>query len=144
MLKFGLIHPTIIGVQAAAGHGATVLVTDANYPVSTSLPAGTPTVQLNLAPGLLDAMTVARVLSGAAPFETATVMAMENGAFPPIAGELADLMPAIAVNALSRFEFYAAAISDHLALTVVTGEQRLYGNVLLTVGALAAPASGLL
>lgn len=141
MLKFGLIHPTIIGVLAAAGHGATVLVTDANYPVSTSIPAATPVVQLNLAPGLLDAMTVIRVLSGAAPFETATVMAMENGSLPPIARELADLMPAAAVEALARFEFYAASTSNHLALTVVTGEQRLYGNALLTVGALAAPAT---
>jgi L-fucose mutarotase len=141
MLKIGLIHPTIIGVLATAGHGATVLIADGNYPVSTRVPASVPIVQLNLAPGLLDAVTVIRSLASVAEFESAGVMAMANGAIPPIANDLSDLIPSISINSLERFEFYSEGTSKNLALVIVTGEQRLYGNVLLTVGAIA-PALG--
>jgi L-fucose mutarotase len=140
MLKTGLIHPTILGILAAAGHGATVLVTDANYPVSTSIPGDIPVVQLNLAPGLLESMVVIDALVSVAEFESAGVMAMADGARPPIADDLEALVPSITINAIERFDFYSVAASKDLALVIVTGEQRLYGNVLLTVGAVPPPA----
>ena len=35
---------------------------------------------------------------------------------------------------LSRWDFYEAARTEDVAIIVATGEQRLYGNLLLTVG----------
>jgi L-fucose mutarotase len=35
---------------------------------------------------------------------------------------------------LGRFEFYDAACGPHLALAIATGDQRLYANILLTIG----------
>jgi L-fucose mutarotase len=35
---------------------------------------------------------------------------------------------------MDRFAFYAAARGDDVALVVATGEQRVYANLLLTIG----------
>jgi L-fucose mutarotase len=68
-------------------------------------------------------------------------MAMADGARPPIADDLEALIPAIVINSQERFEFYAGAASKDLALVIVSGEQRFYGNVVLTIGAVPPPAA---
>ena len=35
---------------------------------------------------------------------------------------------------ISRWDFYDAARDENVGIIVATGEQRLYGNLLLTVG----------
>jgi len=40
----------------------------------------------------------------------------------------------VALEPLERFTFYETASSDDVALVVATGEQRLYANLLLTIG----------
>jgi L-fucose mutarotase len=45
--------------------------------------------------------------------------------------------PAVPLRSLERFEFYAACREPDLAVCVATGDDRLYANILLTVGFIA-------
>ncbi|WP_427175284.1 RbsD/FucU family protein [Arthrobacter sp. 92] len=134
MLTTGLIHPGILRALAGAGHGARVLLADANYPHSTGIGQRAELIHLNLTPGVVDAVTVLRALTSVAQFEAASVMVPPDGDVPPIGGEFAAVL-GLPLSTLGRSEFYAAARSDDVALAIATGEQRLYGNLLLTVGA---------
>jgi L-fucose mutarotase len=40
---------------------------------------------------------------------------------------------------IERFKFYDAAESPNVALTILTGEQRIYANLLLTIGVVKPP-----
>jgi L-fucose mutarotase len=83
MLRCPLIHPPLLAALGAAGHGARVLLADANYSHSTNVSPRAALIHLNLRPGLV---TVDQVLE-------------------PV-----------------------------LAVCVATGDDRLYANVLLTLG----------
>ena len=52
----------------------------------------------------------------------------------PIHDEFKAQLPDTEFGELSRFDFYDAARSEDVGIIVATGEQRLYGNLLLTVG----------
>src|SRR5947207_2815783 len=60
MLKHQLIHPRINEILGRAGHHATILIADGNYPASTKRGPNAEVVCLNLAPGIV---TVAQVLA---------------------------------------------------------------------------------
>ena len=47
----------------------------------------------------------------------------------------------LTLGALGRFPFYAAARGSDVALVIATGEQRVYANLLLTIG-VVPPAGG--
>lgn len=138
MLKQRLIHPDILEVLAAAGHGAKVLITDANYPASTQVGDNAAVVYLNLAPGLLTATEVLEVILTAIPVEDAAVMEPDAGPEPSIFKEFRQLLPEIPLTMFSRFEFYEEAGGPDTCLQIVTGEQRLYANLLLTIGVVAS------
>ncbi|MEE3220775.1 MAG: RbsD/FucU domain-containing protein, partial [Planctomycetota bacterium] len=53
MLLTKLIHPKISEVLARAGHHATVLIADGNYPASSTLGPNAELVSLNLSPGVV-------------------------------------------------------------------------------------------
>ena len=135
MLLGPLTHPGLVHVLASAGHGAQVLLADGNYPHSTGAPAGVPRIHLNLAPGLLGVDQVLEVLRAAVPIEAAAVMTPGGGeSVPAHQGYRAQLGEAVAWRELGRFEFYEACRGPDLAAVVATGDQRLYANVLLTLG----------
>lgn len=135
MLRQRLIHPDIIEALAAAGHGAKVLITDANYPASTQLGDNAAVVYLNLAPGVPTATEVLEVLLTAIAVEDAAVMEPDEGAEPAIFDEFRQLLPEdVPLSMFSRFEFYEEAGEPDTCLQIVTGEQRLYANILLTIG----------
>ena len=46
-----------------------------------------------------------------------------------------------ALEPLERFAFYDAAKGDSCCLVVATGEQRIYANILLTIGVVPPPAA---
>jgi hypothetical protein len=48
MITGQLTHPRIISALAAAGHGATVLITDGHYSAATAVGPNAETVHLNL------------------------------------------------------------------------------------------------
>lgn len=136
MLHYSLIHPEILAALAGAGHGSTVLLADANYAHSTGTNPSAPVVHLNLRPGLVTVEQVLTALVGAAPFERATLMTPDDGSPSPCKDVYAALLGAdVVMDVVPRTAFRDACRSVDLALTVATGDDRYYTNVLLTIGA---------
>ncbi len=144
MLKGQLIHPQILDVLGRAGHGSKILIADGNYPFCTKLGPHARLVNLNLSPGLVDCVQVLRALVTAIPIEDAAVMQYAtSGPYalavePEIWGDFRDTLQAAGftqpLNTIERFAFYDAAGTPDVALTIATGEQRIYANLLLTIG----------
>jgi len=135
MLKGNLIHPEILDALGSAGHGSRLLIADGNYPFATKSNPRAKKVFLNLSPGIVNVTDVLKALVDAIPIEAAHVMVPDEGPEPPIFAEFRDILPAdIKLEPLGRFEFYDAASNKDLCLVVATGEQRIYANLLLTIG----------
>jgi len=134
MLKTRLLHPGILEALGAAGHGAQVLIADGNYPLATRSNDAARRVYLNLAPGLLGVTDVLGVLVDAIPVEAAHVMGPDDGEEPGIFAEFRRMLPDTPLQRLGRFQFYDMARGADLALAIATGEQRIYANLLLTIG----------
>ena len=137
MLYGPMTHPQFLRALAAAGHGSKILLADANYPHTTGVSQRCELVSLNLAPGLLDVLQVLEVLKHTIPIERAEIMTPAADAEPvdiPIHGEFREALPGVEFGELSRVDFYDAARAEDVGIIVATGEQRLYGNLLLTVG----------
>lgn len=145
MIRGKLIHPGILEALGQAGHGSGVLIADGNYPFATKLGPNAALVQLNLSPGLITATQALEALLTAIPVEAAAVMAPPaSGPYaqddePAIWREFRDLLERsqekrVELERIPRFEFYEAASAPDVALTIATGEQRIFANVLLTIG----------
>jgi L-fucose mutarotase len=134
MLKYRLTHPELLSALAGAGHGSRVLLADGNYPHDTGAPAAARRIYLNLAPGLISVTDVLGVLADAIPLEAAHFMLQDDGGEAPVVAEFRRLLPAVALQPVERFAFYDLARHPLTSIVVATGEQRLYANVLLTVG----------
>jgi L-fucose mutarotase len=135
VLKYQLLHPDILAALGGAGHGSQVLIADGNYPFTTGTNPLARHVFLNLAPGLVNATDALRALASAIPVEAAHVMQTADGSEPPILDEFRALLPeGLALQKLERFSFYNAARGTDVALVIATGEQRIYANILLTIG----------
>ncbi len=134
MIRGQLIHPEILKSLGSAGHGAGVLIADGNYPFTTRSNPRADHVYLNLSPGVLSATEVLRVLASAIPVESALVMMPPAPPEPPIFAEFRALLPGVTLDKTGRFEFYDAAGKPDVALVIATGEQRIYANILLTIG----------
>jgi L-fucose mutarotase len=134
MLKTRLLQPDILRALGEAGHGSRVLIADGNYPLATGSNPGCRRVFLNLAPGQLTVTDVLAVLAEAIPVEAAHVMGPDDGSEPPVFGDFRALLPGVALGRLGRFDFYDMARGPDTALAIATGEQRIYANILLTIG----------
>lgn len=144
MLKYQLLHPEILAALGEAGHGAKVLIADGNYPLATRANPAARHVYLNLAPGLVTVTDVLRALIGAIPIEAAQVMGPDTGEEPSIYRDFRKLLPkGIKLQRLGRFEFYDAARAYDTSLAIATGEQRIYANILLTIGVIPPPGGKL-
>jgi len=144
MLKTELLHPHILAALARAGHGSKVLISDGNYPHWTRRGPNAEVVYLNLAPGLVGAVDVLKVIARAIPIEAAEVMDYtRTGPYalasePPIWNDfrkiLADQPIKLELNPSEKFKFYNAAGTPEVCLTIATGEERIFANILLTIG----------
>lgn len=137
MLYGPMTHPQFLRALAAAGHGSKILLADANYPHTTGVNPRCELISLNLAPGLLDVSHVLDVLKRTIPIERAEIMTPAPDADPveiPIHDEFRAALPGVEFGEISRWDFYEAARDENVGIIVATGEQRLYGNLLLTVG----------
>lgn len=135
MLRTGLIHPQILEVLGAAGHGALVLISDANFPHSTTPYHQARRVYLNLRPGLVAVNDILSTLQSVISIEKAVLMDPDEEGKLAVHAELVSLLdPDTQVDHVSRQEFYAATRSDQLALVVASGDDRWYANILLTIG----------
>ncbi len=144
MLKSQLIHAPILNALARAGHGSKVLITDGNYPASTTLGPNARHVALNLAPGVVNATQVLESLLTVIPVEAACVMQyLREGPYaltedPPIWDAFRTLLaaysPTLELEEVERFAFYEAAAEPDVCLTIQTADQRIYANLMLTIG----------
>lgn len=134
MLRTDLIHPQLLGALGRAGHGSKVLLADGNFPFGTGAAAGAERIYLNLAPGLLDVEQVLRVLVTAIPIEAAEVMLPPDGTEVPAVAGYRDLLNDVPFAGHDRLAFYEAARHPDVAVVIATGDQRVYANLLLTIG----------
>ncbi len=150
MLKSELIHPQISQIIAQAGHSSKILIADGNYPASSAIGPGASLVSLNLAPGLVTVSQVLRVLLTAIPVEAVNTMGMPDDdphrldSDPPVWNEYRDILKDASLSfdlePIQRWDFYDAVASRDHVLTIQTGDQALWANLLLTVGVRKAEA----
>jgi L-fucose mutarotase len=144
VLRHGLIHRQINEVLGRAGHHATVLIADGNYPASTAIGPRAELVSLNLAPGIVNCTQVLEALLTAIPIERANTMMYETtGPYaladdPPVWNEYRRVIAAaglqLDLEPIEKWEFYeAVATRDHV-LTIQTADQQRFANLLLTIG----------
>jgi len=130
-----MLQPDILSSLGRAGHGSCVLIADGNYPVSTHSPGSATKVFLNLRPGMVQVADVLEVLRDTIPIEQAMMMAAPDSQPAAVQQELIKLLPAgVPTRSLSRTEFYAAVSQPTTALVIVTGEERRFANLLITIG----------
>jgi len=137
MLKGTLIHPEMLAALGGMGHGSQVLITDGNFPHDTAPNPSAARVYLNLAPGVLTVSQVLDTLRAAIPVERIALMDPADDAEPRPAAhaELTANLPSdIAVDHITRFEYYEATQSSDVGLVVATADLRPYANVLITIG----------
>lgn len=135
MLKTQIIHPELMRALAEAGHGAKILVADSNYPVTTKGAPAARRVYLNFTPGMVDGVSIIRALAATLPFESAIYMAPDSGEMPAVVREYKEAIGEdIPFEMRGRFEFYDEACSPDTCLVIASGEQRVYANLLITVG----------
>ncbi len=144
MLKHQLLHPEINQIIGRAGHHSKVLIADGNYPAYNTLGPKAELVSLNLAPGLVTVRQVLEVLVTAMPIEAVNVMGIPaddpyaGQGDPPVWAEFRETLDAAHVHTplkpILKFDFYDAVASRDHVLTIQTGDQALWANVLLTMG----------
>jgi L-fucose mutarotase len=144
MLRFQLIHPQISAVLARAGHHAKVLIADGNYPVSTKRGPNSELVHLNLAPSVVTCNQVLSALVAAIPIQAAnTMLVEESGPYriegdPPVWKVYGATLQAagldLVLEPLEKWAFYDAVCTPDHVLTIQTGDQQRYANLLLTIG----------
>lgn len=144
MLKHQLIHPKINEVLARAGHHAKILIADGHYPASTKRGPNAELVCLNLSPGIVTASQVLRAVLSAVPVDHVNTMGIPaddpyaRKGEPPVWNEFRQLVKAarlkLKLEPISKWDFYTAVESPDHVLTIQTGDQALWANVLLTMG----------
>jgi L-fucose mutarotase len=140
MLKTKLLHPQITAALARGGHTSKVLISDGNFPHWSRRGPNTEVVYLNLTSGFPTVTQVLEVLLGAIPVEAAEVMNyLRTGPYaltadPEIWSEFRLLLQPLELKKVEQFAFYDSAQSPDTILTIATGEQRIYANILLTIG----------
>ena len=133
-----LLGPDLLSALRRLGHGDEIVIADANFPAHS---LGPEVLRLDG----IDAVSAAAAILTHLPLDTFTEAAAfrmavvgDPEAEPPICQMFADLVKRLAgpfhIVPLERFAFYERA--SKAVFIVVTGERRLYGNLLLTVGVL--------
>lgn len=144
MLKHTLTHPEITAILARAGHHAKVLIADGNYPASTMRGPQAELISLNLAPGIVTVAQVLKTLLTAIPVDAINTMGVPADDSYAIHGEppvwqqyreiVATAQLPLELQPIDKWQFYDAVMSKDHVLTIQTGDQALWANVLLTMG----------
>ena len=144
MLKHRLIHPKINEVLGRAGHHATILIADGNYPASTKKGPNAELVCLNLMPGVVTCAQALEAVLSAIPIDAVSTMMYTKDdpyaldADPPVWDEYRDVLGraglALALSPIDKWAFYEAVATPDHVLTIQTADQQRYANILLSVG----------
>ena|SRR5579872_2609270 len=131
-----ILSPDLLHALQAMGHGDEITIVDGNYP---GISAGPRLIRADGHTGtdLLEAILGLMPLDDFVP-DPAIVMQVvgDAGARPPIVDDYERIVkkhePKMGVTSLERFAFYKRANAGYAM--VQTGEQRLYGNIILKKG----------
>ena len=144
MLRSQLIHPVISRILAEAGHHATILIADGNYPASSKRGPRSEVVSLNLMPGLVSCNQVLEAILSAIPVDAIqTMMTETSGPYaldgdPPVWAEYKETISKAGIGVelapIEKWEFYNQVATDDHVLTIQTGDTQRYANLLLSVG----------
>ncbi len=144
MLKQLLIHPKINEVLGRAGHHARVLIADGNYPSSSKKGPNAEVVCLNLMPGVVNCTQVLRAILSSVPVDAIHTMGYETEgpyaltADPEAWDEYRQVVAAsglsISLEPIFKWDFYQAVATPDHVLTIQTGDQRPFANILLSIG----------
>lgn len=144
LLNHQLIHPKINEVLGRAGHHAKILIADGNYPASTALGPNAELISLNLSPGIVTCTQVLKALVTAMPIHAVNTMGIPpddpyaQRGDPPVWDEYREVLSDAKLNLklvqIDKWDFYEAVASRDHVLTIQTGDQSLWANVLLTMG----------
>jgi L-fucose mutarotase len=144
MLKHRLIHPRINEVLARAGHHARILIADGNYPASTKKGPNAELVCLNLMPGVVTCAQALEAVLSAIPIDGVSTMMYEASdpyalsEDPPVWDEFRAVMRAAGLTfeleRIKKWDFYMAVETPDHVLTIQTGDQQRFANLLLSVG----------
>ena len=131
-----ILSPELLHALQAMGHGDEITIVDGNYPGAS---AGPRLIRADghSGPELLEAILGLMPLDDFVP-DPAIVMQVvgDAGARPPVVDEYERIVkkhePKMGLTSLERFAFYKRANAGYAI--VQTGEQRLYGNIILKKG----------
>ena len=131
-----ILSPALLKVLQEMGHGDEITIVDGNYPGAS---AGPVLIRADghSATDLLEAILLLLPLDDFVP-DPAIVMQVvgDAGKRPPVVEEYAAIVaryePKVNLTSLERFAFYKRANAGYAI--VQTGEQRLYGNIVLKKG----------
>ena len=144
MLKHHLIHPRISAILAEAGHHATILIADGNYPASSKKGPNAKLVSLNLMPGVVTCAQALEAVLSAIPIDSVRTMIPESdGPYamtedPPVWADYRKLLKTAGLSynltPVGKWEFYDAVMLPDHVLTIQTADQQRFANLLLAVG----------
>ncbi|MBN8249455.1 MAG: RbsD/FucU family protein [Verrucomicrobia bacterium] len=144
MLKHTLIHPEINAILARAGHHSKVLIADGNYPAATKKGPHATVISMNLMPGCITVVQALRAVLSAVPVDEVNTMGIPaedpyaKFGEPPVWGEFRTAVSEsglrLPLQPILKWDFYRAVESADHVLTIQTGDQALWANVLLTLG----------
>ncbi|MES2572485.1 MAG: RbsD/FucU family protein [Verrucomicrobiota bacterium] len=144
MLKHQLIHPKINEVLGRAGHHSAILIADGNYPAWNKRGPNAELVCLNLSPGLVTVAQVLRAVLSAVVVDRINTMGIPSDdpyaqqGEPPVWNEYRGVIREaglhLALEPVQKWDFYRVVESPDHVLTIQTGDQSLWANLLLTMG----------
>lgn len=144
MLKHHLIHPEINAALGRAGHHGLILIADGNYPAGNKRGPRAELVSLNLMPGVVNCGQVLEAILSAIPIDKIHTMGVPpddpyaGRGEPPVWNEYRAIIKAagldLELEPIQKWDFYETVATPDHVLTVQTGDQALWANLLLAVG----------
>jgi L-fucose mutarotase len=144
MLKHRLIHPRINEIIGRGGHHAKILIADGNYPVSTKKGPNAEVVCLNLAPGVVSCGQALEAILSAVPVDAVqTMMYTADDPYaldkdPEVWEEYRAIVKRaglpLSLEPIAKWDFYKAVETPDHILTIQTGDQQRFANILLSIG----------
>lgn len=132
MFKTTLTNPEILAALAMCGHGSKILISDANYPLEQKT-GDCKKVYVGVSRGLPTVTDVLKAIHTVINIEKAEVMTPGDGSVPEIFAEFEKEL-GLPLETAGRFEYYDMCCAPDVYLAIQTGEQRVFANILITVG----------
>src|SRR5438874_7242382 len=136
MLRHQLIHPWINEILGRAGHHATVLIADGNYPASSKKGPNAEVVCMNLMPGVISCAQALRAALSAVPIDQVNTMGIpaddpyakfgEPAAWAEYQKIIKEAGLSLQLRSILKQDFYKAVRSSDHVLTIQTGDQALW------------------